>query len=120
MPKPTPEQKDIKRDRATVQDAVRIVRSTTATAAAKKKATQTIARTIMDTTDLSATDDRASGGSDTPKLLASLAAVLDPGSVALSGIDVAIANAALKLDVPKSEIDEIPTVVRQRLDKLAV
>jgi len=118
MPKPTPEQKDIKRDRATVQDAVRIVRSTTATAAAKKTATQTIAKTVMKGTELSATDDRASGGSDTPKLLANLASALDPGSVALSGIDIALAGAALKLNIPKTEIDSIPVVVRERLDKL--
>jgi hypothetical protein len=107
----TPEQRDIKRDKATIRQEVATLRSPATTAAEKEKATQTIALTVLHGTKLSASGD-------TPKLLADLAATLDPGSVALSGVDVAIQNAAAKLDIPKSELDAIPEVVKQRLDKL--
>jgi hypothetical protein len=40
------------------------------------------------------------------------------GSVALSGVDVAIQGAAIKLGIPKTELETIPEVVKQRLDKL--
>jgi hypothetical protein len=50
--------------------------------------------------------------------MAKLASALDGGSVALSGIDVALEGAALKLNIAKSELDTIPVIVKQRLDKL--
>jgi hypothetical protein len=122
MPRLTPEQKELRKDKVVIRSEVAILRSPDTTAAAKAKAVKTISSTVMKTTDLSATDDRAAGGSDTPKLLANLATALDPGSVALSGIDAAIDAAAIHhpalKDVPKSELDSIPVVVRERLDKL--
>jgi hypothetical protein len=107
----TPEQRDIKRDKATIRQEVAILRNPGTNEAAKASAVETISRTVLHGTKLTASGD-------TPKLLADLAATLDPGSVALSGVDVAIENAAAKLDIPKAEIDAIPEVVKERLDKL--
>jgi 3-hydroxyacyl-CoA dehydrogenase len=111
MPRPTPAQKELRHDKAVIRAEVAILRNPGTNEAAKAKAVETISRTVLHGTKLSASGD-------TPKLLADLAATLDPGSVALSGVDVAIENAAAKLDIPKSELDTIPEVVKQRLDKL--
>ncbi len=111
MPRLTPKQKELQRDKAVIRSEVATLRSPATTAAEKERATRTIALTVLHGTKLSASGD-------TPKLLADLASALDPGSVALSGVDVAIENAAAKLDIPKSELDTIPEVVKQRLDKL--
>ena len=111
MPK-SPEQKELQRDKATIRDSVRVVRNPETNAAAKAKAVQTISLTV-----LKGTGHGANG--DTPKLLANLTSeLLDNGSVGLSGIDTAIKGAAIKLDIPKSELDAIPEKVKQRLDRL--
>ena len=111
MPRLTPAQRDIKRDKATIRQEVAVLRNPGTNEAAKASAVETISRTVLHGTKISASGD-------SPKLLADLAATLDPGSVALSGVDVAIENAAAKLDIPKAEIDAIPEVVKERLDKL--
>jgi hypothetical protein len=111
FPRMTSAQRDLKRDKAVIRSKIRVLRSPETTAAEKERATQTIALTVLHGTKLSASGD-------TPKLLADLASALDAGSVALSGVDVAIQAAAAKLGVPKAEIDAIPEVVKERLDKL--
>ena len=115
MPRLTPKQKELQRDKAVIRSEVATLRSPATTAAEKERATQTIALTVLKGTKLTAT---VSATEDTPKLLANLAATLDPGSVALSGVDVAIQGAAIKLGIPKTELETIPEVVKQRLDKL--
>jgi hypothetical protein len=111
MPRPTPAQKELRHDKAVIRAEVAILRNPGTNEAAKASAVETISRTVLHGTKISASGD-------SPKLLADLAATLDPGSVALSGVDVAIQAAAAKLGVPKVEIDAIPEVVKERLDKL--
>jgi hypothetical protein len=115
----TPARKSLMRDKVAVQDAVRVLRNPETTAAAKQQATQTIALTVLKGTGHGATDD-------TPKLVANLTAALleHQGSVALSGIDAAIANVAIHhpalKDVPKADIESIPIKVKERLDRLVI
>lgn len=112
MPKPTPEQKALQRDKATIRVEVAKLRSAETSSKDRGKAEHTIAMTVLKKTGLAATDK-------TPQMLARLTTeLLDNGSVGLSGMNTAIQGAALKLDISKTEIDSIPEIVKERLDKL--
>ena len=113
MPRQTPAQKNLQRDRAVMRTEIFKLRSPDSDAAAKARAVDKITKTVLKTTGLAAAD------ADTPQLVATLAsALLDDGSVGLSGIEMAMQNAAIRLDIPKSEIDTLPGSVKQRLDRL--
>jgi len=113
MPKPTPEQKALQRDRASIRSQVRANRSPETMAAERKAVTGKLAMTVLKTTGFTATGT-------TPQMVANLTSELlaNAGTVVLSGIDTAIQHAGRKLDLPAAEVAEIPASVKERLAKL--
>lgn len=101
------EQKQLKRDRASIRASIKELKNPAASDADRRKASAAIATTVLKTTGFAADEN-------TPKMLADLtAALVDTGTVGLLGIEESI-----KLKVSPEDAASIPQKVVKRLSKL--
>jgi|SRR5580698_936026 hypothetical protein len=110
MPRLTEEKKELRSDRAELQEAVGDFRRA-ATSTEKTAATDRVLRVVLKKTGLNLTDDKGDNGREH---FASVVASLNPGQVLNMGIAQTVESSLRKT----GESFEVPESVLKRLDKL--